>query len=495
MQPARNMSAYPKGFTGGLAVRGLAMLNSYSKDVLWVDSNGTSNGDGTFQRPHSSVDNAINKSASGDIILCKEGHAETLVAAGAVTQDVAGVSIVGLGQGNRRPTFTFTPAAVGTNGWAISAASCSVENIIGKPGLDAITNPFNVSAAGCHLDIEWQDASSAIEAETVILTTANADNLSIRLRYLGFAAGNACVAPIKLVGCTDGRVHVDFHGVASTAVVNFVTTLSTNVVITGYAFNSGTTDGSKLVVDTVGSSTWYAEIYDGAAGAMFSGGSGSTLAKDDVSAITDALYGANGVPSFPAAAVPANNVSLAEVLRDLWDAVRNGTGGSEPGTNKSLVDAIGFDGAAAVAASAGMLRTMAGTMFVVKKTLTSSAVVQTGVDVTAVSTTGAIAIEAVHLMTDGTGLAAGTNLTLETNNAKGKAIFLTEGVAQLGANATIISNHGQAGLADAGSFGPILETGKKVIAKCTVADCTGAGTVDVYLVCRRLADNAALAAA
>ena len=330
------IASYPNGFNRGVAIRGLPVLNSYGKNMLWVDSNGSASGDGTFTRPYTSVDAAINKASANDIIVVKAGHAETLTTANTVTQDVAGVAVVGLGQGSKRPTFTFTPSAVGTNGWAISAAGCSVENIIGKPGLDAITNPFNVSGASAYLDIDWEDASAAIEAETVILTTAAADQITIKLKYRGFPAGNACVAPIKLVGATDARIEVDFYGLASTAVVNFITTLSTNVLVTGYAYNSTDTTGAKLVVDTIGSSLWYADIYAGAAGSRYKGGSAAAIAGDPtISAVTDALYGANGVASFPAAAAAGNAVSLAEVIRYISDNIINGTG-TALDTNTSL---------------------------------------------------------------------------------------------------------------------------------------------------------------
>ena len=364
---------YTHGFTGGVTIRGVPILNTYSGNVRWVNSAGSPNSAGTFQRPHLTVDAAINGSSVNDLIICKAGHVETLVASGAVTQDVAGVAVIGLGQGSRRPTFTFTPAAVGTNGWAISAAGCSVQNIIGKPGLDAITNPFNVSAASCLLDIEWQDASATLEAATVVLTTAAADQISINLTYLGFTAGDACVAPIKLVGATDARIKLDFYGKASTAVVNFITTLSSNVDVRGYVYNSGTTDGSKLVVDTITGSLWYAEIDDGAAGTKYSGGSGSALAADDLSAVgttataaatgavttTDVLmayvkqlvtqtgieldtntlgailYGTGGIATFPAGAAAANAVSIAEVLRYAQENIINGTG-TVLDTNTSL---------------------------------------------------------------------------------------------------------------------------------------------------------------
>lgn len=532
-------SNYPNGFNSGVTVRGLPLLNSYSGKIRWVYSGGSVHTDGSFNRPYLTIDEGINASAAGDLLLVKAGHTETLVAAGAITMDVAGVSIIGLGTGNNRPVLTFTPAAASTSNVSWTAANCSFENIVCVAGLDALTKPFSITGARPYLDIEWQDGSATVEAETVVLTTATADNLHIKLKYLGFTAGNACVAPVKLVGCTDGRVEIDFHGVASTAVVNFVTTLSTNILVTGYVYNSGTTDGSKLVVDTIGSSTWYADIVDGAAGARFTGGSGGALAKDDISVVAARLgadadtdpIGAllsgtagittmpaaavpangvnafemlrqiwanqcgtaaneNGITTFPAAAAPGNNVSIAEVLRDAWDALRNGTGGTEPGTNKSILDAIGYDGASEIASSAAMLRTGVGSTFVVKKTLTSSAITQAGVDVTAVSTVGDIQIIDVTIQADATGLAAGTSFTLECNNTKGSAVFLSTAVSGLGANTLMDLDS-----ASVVSKTVVLESGKKVVAKCTVADCTGTGTVDVYLVCRRLNNGASLAAA
>ena len=274
------------GFTSGVTIRGVPLLNSYSGNIWWVDSAGAQTGDGKFNRPFATIDTAINNASASDIIFVKAGHVETLAAAGAITMDVAGVSIIGLGTGNNRPVLTITPATVGVNCITWSAANCSFENIVCVAGLDAITNPFNISGAGAYLDIEWQDGSSLIEAETVVLTTAAADRLNVNLKYVGFTAGNACVAPIKLVGCTGGRINVDFYGIASVAVVNFVTTLCTDIDVRGYAYNSGTTDGSKLVVDTITGSLWYANIYDGAAAAVMSGGSATTtLSSDDVSVI------------------------------------------------------------------------------------------------------------------------------------------------------------------------------------------------------------------
>lgn len=65
-------------------------------------------------------------------------------------------------------------------------------------------------------------------------------------------------------------------------------------------------------------------------------GTGTQLPAN--ASLHDELAGANGIAVYPAAAVPGNAASIAQVLRDIWDAVRNGTGGTEPATNRSIVD-------------------------------------------------------------------------------------------------------------------------------------------------------------
>lgn len=490
---------------GGLRSRGMPVFGSgsliFKGDVYHVDSGhaaASNTNDGKSPDfPLATIDAAVGKCAAnnGDVILVSEGHAETITTAGAIALDVAGVTVLCLGEGAARPTITFSST---DNSASILVTAANVTWLGGLliANDDAMTNPVHVQAADFTIDTTFRDTSSTVEAARAILTTAAADRLTVRLRYEGQTGGDAGVNAIRLVGVDEADIEIDFYGKVSTAVVEFLTTACTNVRVRGRMYVSGTTDGSKDVVDTVTGSTWDAEIWDAAAAASFSGGSGAALAKDDVSAVAadvttvkNVLFDTAGVATYPAAAAPANGVSLAEVLRDVWDALRNGTGGAEPGANKSIVDAVGFDGAAAVTASAGMLRTMNSTTFIVKKTLTSSAIVQAGVDVTGLSSVGDLLIENVTIQADATGLAGGTNFTLETNNAKGSAVFLSSAVSGLGANALMDLD-----TASVTSKNVVLESGKKVVAKCTVADCTGAGTIDVYLLCRRLADNATLAA-
>jgi hypothetical protein len=66
------------------------------------------------------------------------------------------------------------------------------------------------------------------------------------------------------------------------------------------------------------------------------------LGNPDVAAqsLWNAIAVAGGIATYPVAAVPGNGAALAQVLRDIWDSLRNGTGGSEPKTNRSIIDEV-----------------------------------------------------------------------------------------------------------------------------------------------------------
>ncbi len=319
-------------------------LPAATGDVIFVDSaTGSSGGDGSSLRPFSTLEGALNKSgvSSGDTIVVMEGHAETISGAAGAAIDIAGVSVIGMGVGNKRPTFSFSAT---DSTITMTAASCSFKNCITKATIDNVVSCIVVSAAGCTIDIEHQDTSSTVEATRAILTTASADNLTIKLVYKGFTGGNGTVNAIRLVGVDTARIDVDFYGVASTAVVEFLTTACTNIVINGYFYVSGTTDLSKNVVDTAGSGTWFVNGYDGAAGSLFSGGSGQAIAASDLSTMaadlvtikantggtdgTGAVLGADDADNqFSSSSVVANlNGSVLERLEALQDPL----GGYDP---------------------------------------------------------------------------------------------------------------------------------------------------------------------
>jgi len=212
-----------------------------------------------------------------DVIHVLPGHAETVSSAGMINLDKIGLQVICHGTGALRPTFTFSLAAATI---LITAASCSMTNFIMIPSADAIISGIVVSAANCKLDFEVQDAND-IEFITAVLTTAGADNLDIDMKYLGDIGGDECLAPIQLVGVDTARINVDFYGVADTAVVNFITTASLNIMIAG-SFNNVGTALTKSVIDTVTGSSWSVNGWDGVNNATFSGGDNAAIASDDI---------------------------------------------------------------------------------------------------------------------------------------------------------------------------------------------------------------------
>ncbi len=140
------------------------------------------------------------------------------------------------------------------------------------------------------------------------------------------------------------------------------------------------------------------------------------------------------------------------------------------------------------------LLTEVGSVFTIKKTVVSSAILSaSAVDLTGVSTVGELALESVLLKTDTTGLGTSTGVDVQilTNNVKGAATVMEETIANLGASVTLPGTE-----ATVAEFQPtVLETGKKVQIQATTGPCTGAGTVDVYLTFRRLTAGATIAAA
>lgn len=392
-------------------------VNNSTTGLLTGAIQGSNGNSGTSPlEPFATIDYAIGRCTAnrGDTIYVMPGHSETLQAASAITCDVDGIEIVGIGTGSSRPQLIFgtsTAASV-----VISADAVKIKNILARSNIDGLINPFNVTGDHCHLDIECHDDSDTIEAARWVLLTSTL-GARLKLTVRGRTAGNAMVNAVRLNGCFDTDIEIDGYGVVSTAWIEFVTVASTDTRIVGTLYTQGITNHSRDVVDTIGGSTWSARIFDVSEGAFVSGGSAAALATDDVSTIdskigtitntggtatigailgdfsnttlisklnvptadaaanvdvgdvvgnkTDAgvqavsataslvgyskgildqLSGTTGIATYPAAAAPANGVSISEVLRDIWDALRNGTGGSEPGANTSLHDVLAGSG-------------------------------------------------------------------------------------------------------------------------------------------------------
>ena len=203
-------------FPHGVSSFGMPVLGGGSEmttgDIFFVhNGTGSAGYEGTDPaHPLNSIDNAINKctASKGDIIYVMPGHAETISGAGGITCDVAGVSIIGLGSGNLRPTLTWSATA---SSILITAANVKLKNLITTISEDEVVSMFACSAAGCTIDgvdfKEYGAKGATGQAIQFLLTTAAADDLTMmNCRHMQMTAATADQVWIQLVGNTNARI-------------------------------------------------------------------------------------------------------------------------------------------------------------------------------------------------------------------------------------------------------------------------------------------------
>ena len=171
-----NMSNYPHGFGGGLTVRGMPLNLAHPGKVFWVyngsslygtQKGGSNSNKGTYNDPFSTIDYAIGQCTAGrgDIIMVKPGHSETLSAA--ITCDVAGVAIVGLGWGTARPQLT---GAVAADLVSVTADNVFIHGLYWneKTTASATTASLNIAAANCTVqNCHWDCGANEVLGVTV----------------------------------------------------------------------------------------------------------------------------------------------------------------------------------------------------------------------------------------------------------------------------------------------------------------------------------------
>ena len=231
------ISNYPNGFQNGVSIQGMPVLNTYAGNVFWVDSGaGSDQNKGTERRPFSTLDYAIGKCTAnnGDIIIIKPGHSESVSAAAGVAFDVAGITVVGLGSGSARPTFTFDTAI--TADIDIDAANVTLQNLLFVNGIDNLTAPIDVNAddftmVGC----ECRDNNSSYHCDDFIQTVATADRMSL-IDHVHRANGGKTGAQtaVSIVG-GDDHVIIPLYmdGDFATAVIENVTTACDSLQVFG----------------------------------------------------------------------------------------------------------------------------------------------------------------------------------------------------------------------------------------------------------------------
>ncbi len=133
-------------FVSGVASFGVPILGSgpvFTTGNIWFVDSGTggAGGPGTLENPYSTIDAAIGRctASNGDVIICLPGHNETVTAA--IAADVAGITIIGIGNGSNMATVT-----QGTSGslncLEVSADNVTIQNMRFEGSNTGTNEPF-----------------------------------------------------------------------------------------------------------------------------------------------------------------------------------------------------------------------------------------------------------------------------------------------------------------------------------------------------------------
>lgn len=215
-------------------------------------SGGTSPGHGyTPDAPLTTLDAAIGlcTAGAGDTIHVLPGHAEVITTAAGVALDVAGVTVLGYGNGRGRPVFTFTNTDNAPS-FDISAANCRVENIVLINDDDAQTAVMNITAADVTVrDCEFVLATASKQAVLGILASDAADRLTLERLHMHGTADAGVTSAISC-GATDDTLIKDcvIMGAFATngAIANTAAAINFNVI--GCTVMNQTADGNNMCV-------------------------------------------------------------------------------------------------------------------------------------------------------------------------------------------------------------------------------------------------------
>lgn len=184
--------------------------------VFYVSSvTGSSGYDGLSEdRPKATIDQAVNLCTAnkGDIIIVSQNHAESIAAAAGIDADVAGITIVGLGNDEQRPTITFTTAT--SADVDIDAADVTMINLLFKNDIDSQTFMIDVNSTGFSmLSCDFYEGSSKQWLTGIDLNGGSA-NACDRARIIGcrfFSIAVGANNAIKLAEVADMVVIQDCY--------------------------------------------------------------------------------------------------------------------------------------------------------------------------------------------------------------------------------------------------------------------------------------------
>ncbi len=281
------LTNFPNGITSfGVPSIGSGQLPVTNGNYYFVCNASTANGsdgnDGTsVDAPLATLAAAISKCSTDakgdDVITILPGHAETISSNTALTFNVAGMTIVGLGTGSLRPTFTLDTA--NTCRIPVSAANIKISGCIFVGNFLSIATCFLLTTApGFWVDsCAFRDTSAVLGFLSIITTTVsvNCDGLQFTNNEVQSDATTTPGPAIVVLNTLD-RLIIYNNAVTHSTISNNVSALLSHaaLVVTHlsmgynkvYSVNTDTATGGLLLTTTA--TTGSGMIYNNYAAAL-----------------------------------------------------------------------------------------------------------------------------------------------------------------------------------------------------------------------------------
>jgi len=248
--PGNTLRAWAEDVEGGA-------IGTGSK--FYVDSGVASGGDSSgssWTNAITTIDAAVGKctASRGDIIYVAPGHADAVISATGLVCDIAGVSIIGIGNGSLIPTITLGTAT--TAKISVTAANVRLSHLKITSALANVAEGIDPTADADGLVVDnciFTDGAVALELVIGINVTADCDNIRLINNRFSTVPAGGCTNAIVLAGGSDNSVisgNVIYGtytagGILASGAASINLTITDNIVgaidAIAYAGNAGTT--------------------------------------------------------------------------------------------------------------------------------------------------------------------------------------------------------------------------------------------------------------
>jgi len=250
--PGNTLRAWAEDMEGG-------SIGTGSK--FYVDSGVATGGDSSgssWTNAVTTIDAGVGlcTASRGDYIYVAPGHAETVASATGLVCDIAGISIIGIGNGSQIPTISL--GTLVTAKISVTAANVRLSNLKIISALADVAEGVDPTADADGLVVDnciFTDGAVALELVIGINVTANCDNITIVNNKFSTVAAGGCANAIVLAGGSDNSVIAGntAYGTYSAGALLASAALSVNLTVTDNIFvTTAAVAAVTLKADTTG---------------------------------------------------------------------------------------------------------------------------------------------------------------------------------------------------------------------------------------------------